>query len=175
MKATAGLSLVELMVVILITSILLAAGVPSYRNVTNSSRVSAGVNALLGDLQFARSEAIKEGQTVTVCPSADLLTCSGATTWHTGWIVIGNNGGGAAVLRVQQRFANAKDSFVSDNNVTSIAFNREGFAAMTPALAAGAATIKLTTLPNTHDWTRCVEIVVGGSLTTERYGQGNCT
>ena len=175
MKASAGFTLVELMVVIVIASILMAIGVPSYRSVTNSNRVSAEVNALLGDLQFARSEAIKEGLSVTACPmKADATACSGLTTWHKGWIVIGNDGTGPVVLRVQQPFANAKDSFVSDNNVTAIAFNREGFAAPQPALAAGAATIKLTTLPNTAQWMRCVEVTVGGSLTTERYGQGSC-
>ena len=54
-----------MMVVILIASILLAVGVPSYRYVTNSNRLSAEVNALLGDLQFARSEAIKAESTKT--------------------------------------------------------------------------------------------------------------
>ncbi len=71
MKVSAGLTLVELMVVITIVAVLLALGVPSYRYVTSSNRVSSEVNALLGDLMFARSEAIKEGATVTVCPVAN--------------------------------------------------------------------------------------------------------
>jgi type IV fimbrial biogenesis protein FimT len=54
MKVTAGFTLIELIVVITIVSILMAVGVPSYRYVTNSNRMSAEVNGLLGDLQFAR-------------------------------------------------------------------------------------------------------------------------
>src|SRR5262249_48196787 len=154
----------------------MAIGVPSYRYVTNSNRLSAEVNALLGDLQLARSEAIKEGLSVTVCPANTAATaCAGTVHWHHGWIVMGNNRAGQTVMRVQQRFTNPKDTFVSDNNVTSISFNRDGFASTQPALAAGAATMKLTTLPDNHQWTRCVEVVVGGSAKTERYGQGNCT
>jgi type IV fimbrial biogenesis protein FimT len=177
MKVSAGFSLVELMVVIMVASILMAVGVPSYRYVTNSNRLSAEVNALLGDLQFARSEAIKEGQTVTVCPSIDQATCAaGSTTWHTGWIVLANTGNPpvATVLRVQQQFASAKDTFAAAQNVTSISFNREGFAAGQPTPAAGFVMINLTTLPDAPQWRRCVEVGLGGSLTTERPGQGNC-
>ena len=95
MKVSGGFSLVELMVVITIVAVLLALGVPSYRYVTNSNRVSSEVNALLGDLQFARSEAIKEGATVTVCPTANFdfaaaPICNagaGSTEWDKGWIV----------------------------------------------------------------------------------------
>src|SRR5882757_3251037 len=92
MKVSAGFTLVELMVVIMIGSILMAIGVPSYKYVTNSNRLSAEVNGLLGDMQFARSEAIKEGQSVTVCASTDQLTCSNSTDWHTGWIVLASIG-----------------------------------------------------------------------------------
>jgi type IV fimbrial biogenesis protein FimT len=177
MKVSAGFTLIELMVVIMVASILMAIGVPSYKYVTNSNRLSAEVNGLLGDMQFARSEAIKEGQSVTVCASADQLTCSGTTDWHTGWIVLANTGNPPAptVLRVQPSFANAKDSFIADQGVTSILFNREGFAGSQPAVATGLVTIKLTTQPDTVKWMRCVEVTIGGSLTTERHGQGKCT
>ena len=76
---------------------------------TNSNRIAAEINGLLGDLQFARAEAIKEGQTVTVCVSSNGATCAGAavSTWQNGWIVFSdvNNDhtvdAGDAILRVQ--------------------------------------------------------------------------
>jgi type IV fimbrial biogenesis protein FimT len=174
MKVISGFSLVELMVVIMIAAVLMAIGVPSYRYVTNSNRISAEVNALLGDLQFARSEAIKEGGTVTVCPSSDQVTCIGNTVWNQGWIVTSATLT-PAVLRVQQAFANPNDSFTSDNKVVSVSFDRDGFAHSTPVSATGRFTVELTIPPKTAQWTRCVEVpIVGSMLTTEQFGTDDC-
>ena len=70
-KRIAGFTLVELVTVMTIVAVLMALGVPSYQYVTNANRISSEVNGLLGDMQYARSEAIKEGQTVTICSSAN--------------------------------------------------------------------------------------------------------
>src|ERR1700735_1178000 len=82
-RASAGITLLEVLTVITIVSILMAIGVPSYQYVTSSNRISGEVNSLLGDLQYARAEAIKEGQTVSVCSSSNSTTtaptCSGNT------------------------------------------------------------------------------------------------
>src|SRR5438874_1331083 len=85
---------------------------PSYRYITNAYRMSAEVNGLLGDLQYARSEAIKEGQTVTTCVSTNGATCARGTNvnWGTGWIVFSDPNvnatpGAGGVLRVQGAFA----------------------------------------------------------------------
>lgn len=181
MKVSAGFTLVELMVVIMIVAVLMALGVPSYRYVTNSNRVSMEVNGLLGDLQFARSEAIKEGATVTVCPSANptaLSICDPASSeWDKGWIVTSPTVT-PNVLRIQQAFANTNDSFLSKGNQKSITFDRNGFASAIPALINGAAVIVLKTTPATATstaWTRCVEIQLGGMISTARYQQdANC-
>jgi type IV fimbrial biogenesis protein FimT len=178
MKVSAGFTLLELMVVITIVAILMALGVPSYRYVTNSNRMSGEVNALLGDLQFARSEAIKEGATVTVCPtsnpSATPPICNaGSSEWDKGWIVTSPTVT-PNVLRIQQAFANTSDSFQSVGNQTSITFDRNGFANATPALTNAGATIMLKTMPATASspaWTRCVEIQRGGMIGTARYKQ----
>jgi type IV fimbrial biogenesis protein FimT len=178
MKVSAGFTLLELMVVITIVAVLMALGAPSYRYVTNSNRVSAEVNALLGDLQFARSEAIKEGATVTVCPTANPpatppICNPGSTEWDQGWIVTSATVT-PNVLRVQPAFANTNDSFLSNGNQTSITFDRNGFANATPALTNAGAMIMLKTTPATATstaWTRCVEIQRGGMIGTARYKQ----
>jgi type IV fimbrial biogenesis protein FimT len=178
MKVSAGFTLIELLVVITIVAVLFALGVPSYRYVTNSNRVSAEVNALLGDLQFARSEAIKEGATVTVCPTANPAAgtpvCnSGSGEWDQGWIVTSPTVT-PNVLRVQPAFATATDKFLSNGNQTAITFDRNGFANATPALDNAGVTIILKTTPVTATsgaWTRCVEIQRGGLIATARYQQ----
>src|SRR5471032_2288316 len=92
-----GFTLIELLSVITIIAILLAIGVPSFQFVTTANRAAAEINGLLGDMQFARAEAIREGQWVTICASNDQATCAGGagTTWNIGWIVFSdvNNSG----------------------------------------------------------------------------------
>ena len=81
-----GITLVESMVVVAILGILAAIAVPSFKSTIESSRRTTYANQLLEDLALARSEAIKRGVRVTVCPSTNGTSCSGATSWATGWI-----------------------------------------------------------------------------------------
>lgn len=171
-----GFTLTELLVVVAIVAILLGIGVPSYRYITNSYRMSSEVNGLLGDLQFARGEAVKEGQPVTACVSRDGATCDlGSVTWQEGWIVFqdpNNNQSvdpGEAVLRVQRTFTGT-DTFIANNGVNSVTFNREGF-----ATAGGggipvpfpSATVTLHEQSASAAWTRCLYITPTGLMSTE--------
>lgn len=176
MKGEAGFNLTELLVVVAVVAILLGIGVPSYRYITNSYRLSAEMNALVGDLMYARAEAIKEGQPVAICVSSDGLTCSGATTWQNGWIVFpdpAGNGSGdtpASILHMQQAFTGTNpDTFALSNPISSIIFNREGFAVGAPAGTAAFAANKFTLHDATSNpaWTRCLLISALGMIQTE--------
>src|SRR5208283_6012427 len=79
----AGFTMVEMLMTMAIAIIVLTIGVPSFRYVTNSNRIASELNGLLGDLQFARAEAIKEGTNVTVCVSSDGANCANSTTWQS--------------------------------------------------------------------------------------------
>src|ERR1700730_15822924 len=89
MRLHSGMTLTELVVVIAIVGILFGIGAPSYRYVTNSNRMSSEVNALLGDMQYTRSQALREGRRVVICISSNGTSCVGGTTntWQSGWIV----------------------------------------------------------------------------------------
>jgi len=176
----AGFTLIEVLTVITIAAILMALGIPSFQYVTNANRISGEVNGLLGDMQYARSEAIKEGQTVTVCsstdPTAAAPACNGNTTWQNGWIVFSDvNGNGAVdpadtILRVQRAFP-VGDTFNSNNAMTEVTFNREGFALG----LANTVTVTLhAAVPNPSS-TRCLQITIVGQLITESSGTGACT
>jgi type IV fimbrial biogenesis protein FimT len=176
-----GMTLIELMITVAIVAILMAIGVPSYKYVTNANRISAEVNGLLGDLQFARAEAIKEGQTVTVCSSTNGTSCNGtATAWNSGWIVFSdvNNdqtvdaGAGDTVYRMQRAF-NGSDTFKADNSATAITFNREGFASV--AGAAPPVTLTLRDATSNQKWTRCLAVKTILVLETQKPGTGNCS
>jgi type IV fimbrial biogenesis protein FimT len=163
--------------VITIVSILMALGVPSYQYVTSSNRISGEVNSLLGDLQYARAEAIKEGQTVSVCASTNLTTCSGTTLAkrldrflrceRQRCSRLPND----QILRVQRAFS-LGDTFNANNGMKFVTFNREGF-----ALNLNNPPITVTlhaAVPSTGS-TRCLQITIVGQLTTEAAGTGACS
>jgi type IV fimbrial biogenesis protein FimT len=171
-KRMSGMTLVELLVVMTIAAILIGVGVPSFRYVTTSNRMSGEINNLLGDLQFARSEALKEGQTVTACSSTDGNTCM-STSWEQGWIVFSDptatqKSANSLALRVQKAFLGG-DTLKFDNNIQAISFNREGFANEPLAFAPPALTATLHDKNATLPWSRCL-VVTAGRIATETAG-----
>jgi type IV fimbrial biogenesis protein FimT len=172
MSRQTGFTVTELLVVMAIVAILLGIGVPSYRYITNSYRMSAEVNGLLGDLQYARAEAIRQGQTVTACVSNNGTACTGGVNWANGWIVFSDQNNnrtvdlGETVLRVQGTFmGTTPDTFNADNNVTAITYNREGFASTAAGFAGS--TITLHEQTSNAAYTRCLWVTAVGMLTTE--------
>jgi type IV fimbrial biogenesis protein FimT len=164
--------MVELLVVVMIVSILMAIGVPSYRYVTTSNRLSAEINGLLGDMQFARSEAVKEGRTVTACSAASSTSCGGTADWSKGWIVYSdsnNNGAldaGEAILRVQPPLAPGDTLQDKSGTLSAATFNRAGLLS-SAGLAANGFTLTLHDSTATSAWTRCLWIASEGLVTTQ--------
>jgi type IV fimbrial biogenesis protein FimT len=87
MDKETGFTLVELLITIVVLSILLAAGVPAFKDFIKSNRVTAQTNDLVSAIQLARSEALKRGANVVVCASDNQTSCTGKDTWADGWIV----------------------------------------------------------------------------------------
>lgn len=89
MTPLSGVTMIELMVVLAILALLTVLAAPSFNQVVASTRVSTATNELYGSLNLAKSEAIRTGSRVTVCPTTDLSTCltSASATWSTGWLV----------------------------------------------------------------------------------------
>lgn len=83
-----GFTLVEMMVAIAILAVLAMLAVPSYREASLSSQLSAVANELLASVQLARSEAIKRNRVVRLCTSVNGTTCAGTGDWSQGWIVL---------------------------------------------------------------------------------------
>lgn len=159
-----------------IAAILLAIAIPSFGYVTRSNRMSGQINDLLADMQFARTEAIKEGTDVVVCSSATGTGCSGAATWQTGWIVFSDpdrNGtfeAGETILRIHSALSGNDTLQPQDGTTSAIQFNRDGFAVALP----GGALFKLHDPLSNTALTRCLQVTLLGSLSTMPYG-GTCT
>ena len=113
-----GLTLIELLVVIALVAVITAFGIPSYQSILRSNRTAAEANALVGDLAFARSEAIKRGVNVTLCPAQpqNPTQCLNAgTDWQGGWaVLVGNpDAAASAPLRIQDSLQSAFGSALS--------------------------------------------------------------
>ena len=176
MRKSAGFTMIELLMVMMIVGILAAIGTSSFKYVATSNRISTEINGLLGDMQFARSQAVKTGTTVTVCPSIDSQSCSGSTTWTTGWIVfLDFNGDGAVqtgetVIRVQKSIT--PDALIADPNFQYLIFNREGYGSN--SLNAWA-NLTLDSNPVNTQWRRCLAVSPVGALVIEKGGSTSPT
>lgn len=68
MKYSRGFTLVELLVTLVVLAIVLGFAVPSFQNMVESNRVTSTTNSLVGLLNYARTEAMRYGRTVSVVP-----------------------------------------------------------------------------------------------------------
>jgi type IV fimbrial biogenesis protein FimT len=162
-----GFTLIELMIALLVGGVLFALAIPSFKYVTASNRISGEINGLLGDLQFARYQAIKEGLTVSVCAaSAGTVTCptgtsaTASTSWAIGWIVVDQRG---VVLRNQQAFAGSTPDSLT--GTASVSFNRDGFA------PGSSASFALHDPPTNVNHTRCIVVTTSGFMQVLSNGQ----
>lgn len=87
MKRSRGFTLIELMITLVLAAIILALGVPGFQDIVRNNRAATQSNELVAALSLARSEAVKRGARVSLCPSTDQASCTGGTDWAGGWIV----------------------------------------------------------------------------------------
>lgn len=120
-----GFTLIEVLVVVAISAILLAIGIPSFNATVSRAQARDAAQTLHASLQLARSEAIRRAVPVTVCRTTNpgavvaALACDNSAVagfpagdWASGWIIfaeqpavgtIGVIDAGDAVIRVQDR------------------------------------------------------------------------
>jgi len=178
-RVATGFSLIELMVVVALVGIVTAIAVPSFRSMIETNRVAAEVNSFTGDLQFARSEAIKRGLPVSICVSSNGTSCVNANTWQTGWIVFsdidgsGTLGTGDSLLRKRPAWTGG-DTFVAvPATTTTITYNRDGFAQV-PVGSGNALVLTLLTKSQNAAATRCVSLNRVGRYAVQTGGTGTC-
>lgn len=163
-NASSGFTMIELLVALLIAGVLLGLALPSFQDTIESGITNSQTKVLLTTLNLARSEAIKRGTEVGLCPSDDSADCS-AGSWSDGWIVfVDNNGdadgdsgsidGGDEIIRVF-------DALGSDSVLTSsfdyFQYNELGFSE-----TGGVQTLKLCPASNNASNARSIEISVAG-------------
>lgn len=85
-----GFTLIELMVTVAVLAIVIAVAIPSFTTLVNNNRLTAQANELLAGLILARTEAIKQNQSMVFCHSVNGTECSAVPVkgWQ-GWLVHG--------------------------------------------------------------------------------------
>nr|WP_277347496.1 GspH/FimT family pseudopilin [Wenzhouxiangella sp. XN79A] len=119
-----GFTLMELLLAIAILAIVTTAALPSFTQIIQNNRLSGQTNEFVTSMQYARSEALKRGDPVTVCASSNGTSCGG--NWNQGWIVIADaGGGGEELLRV---WNSPGTDFQFTPQGGTVVFERTGFA-----------------------------------------------
>ena len=86
-----GLTLPELLVSLSIISTLSISAVTQVNALIQQNRMTTEVNRFVAALQLARSEAVKHGRRVVLCPSRDANNCGTSTDWSQGWILFASD------------------------------------------------------------------------------------
>lgn len=126
-----GFTLIELMVTLSVLAILLTIGIPNLQMFIQNSRLQSQSTSLMGDLNYARAEAVRLGSPVAVCASANGAACSGALTWETGWIVFNDRNGNGVVDAAELPILRAAPALGGGNTMRSaralVRFNAQGY------------------------------------------------
>lgn len=86
-----GVTLPELLVGLAVVSSLTAGAVSQFHALVQDNRMVAELNLFVTALQLARSEAVKHGRRVVLCPSMDRVKCSNSSAWSYGWMLFASD------------------------------------------------------------------------------------
>lgn len=126
----AGLTLIELLIVVVLAMLLLGLAAPAFHGSLQRLRLQAAVNDLQAGIDLTRSQAIARGGKVLMAP----LEASGAD-WQSGWAIFidhnGNRRPDAGEPLLYRHDALREDiaitsKFTSGNAPTYIAYNAAG-------------------------------------------------
>lgn len=154
-------TLIEVLMTLLLAVILAAIAYPSYRSVMQNTRVTAVTNDFMSSLAYARAEALKRNQSVSICAAVDnrFLSCGQASDWLNGWIIFidPNHTGKIATPADRLKIYSALTSgAIISTAIPYISYNRSGF------LAAGAGAFTVTVAGCVGNSARLVTLGVTG-------------
>ncbi len=94
-RHAAGVTLIELMIVLSIITVLATMAMPALGSLKQSVASRSARSALSVSINHARIKAAMQGRQVVVCPSLNQIDCEHNLRWQHGWIIFidGNQNG----------------------------------------------------------------------------------
>ncbi len=121
-----GFTLIELLVTVAIAAVVMGLAVPSFNEAIRSNKLTSYTNDLVSALNLARSEAVKQGKTVTVrrVDNNSFTKLGAAANWEDGWdVFVDQNGDGIydAVDSLIRSFPPLQSNYTLRGNALSFA------------------------------------------------------
>lgn len=129
-----GITLVELLIVIVIAAVLASLAGPSFSDFINRTRQNSVVSQLVSDLNRARSEAIKRNTSVLLCVRKTDSECDTTNNWQNGWLVCVVNKGCAKPISVH---AALPATLTLNGSANEVQFRPNGSSSAAFSLTAG--------------------------------------
>ena len=86
-----GLTLPELLISLAVISTLSVTGISHFKHSIQENRMASEVNQFVTALHLARSEAVKHGERIVLCPSKNGSSCGNSQDWIHGWILFASD------------------------------------------------------------------------------------
>lgn len=174
-----GFTLIELMVTIVVAAVLLAIAVPSFNQMIQNSRLATAVNAVIGDVNVARMNAIKLNSLTQFCGStsasnsSDTLGAACATAGAVYALPLGATSANVLQAAPQDLASVA----ITSAGMSAIRFSGEGFGYDPTGSAGTPFTGTLVTLCSTHlsSNNRRVISMSAGSVISTTTATGSCS
>lgn len=169
-----GFTLTEVMIVLLILSIVLAIGVPSFLGLIEKTRTRTATEDLVELLRLARLTAVEQATRVSVCASTDGATCSGSKDdWNKRIIAVHNPESGTPETLINLEVGNGvtlthnkHDANEQGEGGYTIDFTANGW---TPG---DQASLFVCSDEGTSDSAYRIYIAISGKIRVEQYEEG---
>lgn len=106
LKNNQGFTVIELLITLLVVSVVISIGLPSFKGTIQNARLTSQINHMIGVIAFARNEAAKRPNTnITLCatnnPNASTPACN-TNTWETSYLVFADGNGDSVINNVSE-------------------------------------------------------------------------
>lgn len=117
-RSIKGFTILELMITVVVMALVLAIGAPSFIDFIADQRIRVAASDFMGDISFARAEALKTSRRVIMAHATVAGACGAqgpiGNSWNQGWcIYVDNDGsgtftGGDQVLKIHNGFSSGR-------------------------------------------------------------------
>ncbi|AKJ28134.1 type IV fimbrial biogenesis protein FimT [Caldimonas brevitalea] len=132
----------ELLVTLAVLAVVLGLAAPDMQRFLARRAVVAHVDAFTSSIRLTRAEAIKRGETVSMCVSSDQATClAGAgATWDQGWLIfVDRDASGTLDAGDDDQLVRSEPALRGSGGVTTDPAGRTSVTFRSNGLATGAA------------------------------------